>query len=148
MPPLPRATSTSRTWPARPRSCTTCTTPPAGSTPGLKLTRDVIAGIFTGEITSWNDPAITSQNGGIRFQEDAIKVVIRSERSGTTGLFYDFVQNTAPARFARFKQKQNIVSPDGIRIIQIPTPYPANWTGIEGSDKLARRRSRAATAPA
>jgi phosphate transport system substrate-binding protein len=105
---------------------------------GLKLTRDVIAGIFTGEITSWNDPAITSQNGGIRFQEDAIKVVIRSERSGTTGLFYDFVQNTAPARFARFKQKQNIVSPDGIRIIQIPTPYPANWTGIEGSDKLAQ----------
>jgi phosphate transport system substrate-binding protein len=105
---------------------------------GLQLTRDVIAGIFTGEITSWNDPAITSQNNNIKFQESTIKVVIRSERSGTTGLFYDFVQNTAPARFARFKQKQNIPDLNGARVIQIPTPYPPNWTGIEGSDKIAQ----------
>lgn len=105
---------------------------------GLKLTRDVIAAIFTGEITSWNDPAITSQNGGVRFQEDTIKVVVRSERSGTTGLFYDFVQNIAPARFARFKQRQNIPDLNGARVIQIPTPYPPNWTGIEGSDKIAQ----------
>lgn len=104
----------------------------------LHLTRDVIAGIFTGEITSWNDSRITSQNLGVHFKEDTINVVVRSERSGTTGLFYDFVQHTAPARFARFLQKMKIPDNGGARVIELPTPYPPHWAGYDGSDKIAQ----------
>lgn len=56
----------------------------------LKLSADVLAKIFQGEITNWNDPAINSENGG-KLPSEAITVVHRSDGSGTTSNFTKFL---------------------------------------------------------
>src|SRR5271163_5058322 len=58
----------------------------------IKFTPDVLAGIFLGKITNWNDKAIASANPGINFPKDEPIVVIhRSDGSGTTFIFTDFL---------------------------------------------------------
>ncbi|HUX50360.1 MAG TPA: phosphate ABC transporter substrate-binding protein PstS [Spirochaetia bacterium] len=52
--------------------------------PTIRLTGDVIAKIFLGQITKWNDPAITSLNPGITLPSEDIIVAHRSDGSGTT----------------------------------------------------------------
>jgi phosphate transport system substrate-binding protein len=62
----------------------------------LNLDADTIAGIFTGEITNWSDEAITSQNEGVDLPDLAITAVHRSDESGTTANFTDYVSKAAP----------------------------------------------------
>ena len=63
-----------------------------GIGPGqLKLTGDLLARIFLGEIKRWNDPAIASANGGVRLPNLAITVVHRSDGSGTTFIFTSYL---------------------------------------------------------
>jgi phosphate transport system substrate-binding protein len=62
----------------------------------LNLDADTIAGIFTGEITNWSDEAITSQNEGVDLPDLAITAVHRSDESGTTANFTDYVAKAAP----------------------------------------------------
>jgi phosphate transport system substrate-binding protein len=62
----------------------------------LNLDADTIAGIFTGEITNWSDAAITSQNEGVDLPDLAITAVHRSDESGTTANFTDYVAKAAP----------------------------------------------------
>lgn len=59
---------------------------------GLKLSRDAYIGIFLGEITKWNDPAIAAANEGVALPEKDISLVYRSDSSGTT---YVFTQHMA-----------------------------------------------------
>ena len=59
--------------------------------PKLKLTGDTLAKIYLGTITKWNDPAITAENSGVTLPGDAITVVHRSDGSGTTGVFTDYL---------------------------------------------------------
>jgi len=57
---------------------------------GVKLSRNSLCGIFQGLITNWNDPSITSDNGGQVIGNQPITIVHRSDGSGTTFLFsYD-----------------------------------------------------------
>ncbi len=65
-----------------------------GST--LNLTPDVIAGIFANEIANWNDPAIAALNEGIEFPDVNINPVHRSDESGTTENFTDYMAQAAP----------------------------------------------------
>ena len=58
---------------------------------GLHLTGDVIAKIYLGTITKWNDPAITSLNSGITLPDHAISTIHRSEGSGTTNVFTKYL---------------------------------------------------------
>lgn len=58
---------------------------------GLKLTPDVLAGIYLGEITRWNDPKITAVNAGLNLPDQAIFVAHRSDGSGTTNIFTDYL---------------------------------------------------------
>ena len=58
---------------------------------GLKLTGDTIAKIFLGEITRWNDPAITNQNPGLNLPDKEIVSAHRSDGSGTTFIFTDYL---------------------------------------------------------
>jgi phosphate transport system substrate-binding protein len=58
---------------------------------GLKLTPDVIAGIFLGTITKWNDAKIASLNTGKNLPDLAIIVAHRSDGSGTTNIFTDYL---------------------------------------------------------
>ena len=68
---------------------------PAYNIPGvkeeLKFTPDVLAGIFLGRISNWNDPAIAKVNPGINFPNQPIVVVHRSDGSGTTFVWTDYL---------------------------------------------------------
>jgi phosphate transport system substrate-binding protein len=57
----------------------------------LNLDAKTIADIFTGKITTWNDPAIASQNSGVKLPDTAIATVHRSDDSGTTANFTDYL---------------------------------------------------------
>jgi phosphate transport system substrate-binding protein len=59
--------------------------------PKLKLDGPTVAAIFLGKITKWTDPAITSQNPGVSVPDQDILVVHRSDGSGTTYIFTDFL---------------------------------------------------------
>lgn len=63
----------------------------------LKLTAPVIAGIFQGTIKTWNDPAIKSVNPGVKLPGTAITVARRSDSSGTTQNFSEFLVEAAPS---------------------------------------------------
>jgi phosphate transport system substrate-binding protein len=58
---------------------------------GLKLGSDVLAEIFLGTITHWNDPKIAASNPGMKLPDTSITVAHRSDGSGTTAVFTDFL---------------------------------------------------------
>lgn len=62
---------------------------------GLKLTPEALAGIYLGEITNWNDPRITSANSGMNLPDLRIAVVRRSDSSGTTAIFTDYLSSVS-----------------------------------------------------
>ncbi len=110
----------------------------AGSTVNyLHLSRETIARIFMGDICSWNDPAITADNRGLVLPNQPITVVYRGGQSGTTGLFYDFVQHTDPALFATWAAKNSI--PTNVRIIELDTSpsFACHTLALNGSDQIA-----------
>jgi len=73
---------------------------PAYNIPGvkqeLKFTPELLAGIFMGKIGSWNDPAIAKVNPGVEFPNMPIVVVHRSDGSGTTYIFTDYLSKVSP----------------------------------------------------
>lgn len=62
----------------------------------LKMTPDVIANIFLGKITKWNDAAIAAQNQGVTLPATDISVVHRSDGSGTTSIFTTYLTKVSP----------------------------------------------------
>jgi phosphate transport system substrate-binding protein len=72
---------------------------PAYNIPGvkqeLKFTPELLAGIFLGKINNWSDPAIAKVNPGVRFPNMAIVVVHRSDGSGTTYVFTDYLSKVS-----------------------------------------------------
>jgi phosphate transport system substrate-binding protein len=73
---------------------------PAYNVPGVtgevKFTPDALAGIFLGKISKWNDKAITSVNPGVNFPDKEIIVVHRSDGSGTTFIWTDYLSKISP----------------------------------------------------
>ncbi len=67
-----------------------------GVTSDLKLTPEAIAGIFLGNVKKWNDPQILSSNPGVNLPQADITVVHRSEASGTTFVFTDYLSKASP----------------------------------------------------
>ncbi|MGE5747547.1 MAG: phosphate ABC transporter substrate-binding protein PstS, partial [Solirubrobacterales bacterium] len=63
----------------------------------LQLSPDTTAKIFKGEITTWNDPAIKSDNPGVNLPSTKITPVHRSDDSGTTDNFTDYLHEAAPS---------------------------------------------------
>jgi len=64
---------------------------------GLKLTSESISGIYLGDIKKWNDPKITEANPGVALPDKDIAVVYRTDGSGTTGVFTDYLGKVSPA---------------------------------------------------
>ena len=62
----------------------------------LNLSPEVIAGIFANEITVWNDPAIAADNPDLELPDTVINPVHRSDESGTTENFTDYLAQAAP----------------------------------------------------
>ena len=73
---------------------------PSYNVPGvsaeLNFTPEALAGIFLGKITKWNDPAIASANSGVKLPGDDIVVVHRSDGSGTTYIWTDYLSKVSP----------------------------------------------------
>ena len=68
-----------------------------GIRPGqLKLTGLVLANIFLGKITKWNDPAIAALNNGLKLPDKGISVVHRSDGSGTTFIWTNYLSKVSP----------------------------------------------------
>jgi phosphate transport system substrate-binding protein len=72
---------------------------PAYNIPGVsgevKFTPDALAGIFLGRITKWNDKAITGANSGVNFPDKEIIVIHRSDGSGTTFIWTDYLSKVS-----------------------------------------------------
>jgi len=73
---------------------------PAYNIPGVtgevKFTPEALAGIFLGKITKWNDKEMTSANPGVNFPDKNIVVVHRSDGSGTTFIWTDYLSKVSP----------------------------------------------------
>jgi len=65
--------------------------------PELKLDSDVIGDIFLGKITKWNDPRITDLNPDVKLPNHKVMVVHRSDGSGTTFIFTDYLAKVSPS---------------------------------------------------
>jgi phosphate transport system substrate-binding protein len=69
-----------------------------GFAPGeLKMDGDILAAVFRGDITNWNAPQIASVNPGKKLPNQAITVVTRSDGSGTTAVFTDYLSKVSKA---------------------------------------------------
>src|SRR5258706_16029203 len=72
---------------------------PAYNVPGVsgevKFTPEALAGIFLGKITNWNDPALAKVNPGVNFPNQPIIVIYRSDGSGTTFIFTDYLSKVS-----------------------------------------------------
>jgi phosphate transport system substrate-binding protein len=62
----------------------------------LKFTATVLANIYLGKITKWNDPAIAAQNAGVKLPTTDIVVIHRSDGSGTTYIWVDYLSKISP----------------------------------------------------
>ena len=62
----------------------------------LVLDGPTLANIFLGKITNWNDPAIAALNSGLALPDKPITVIHRSDGSGTTFIFTDYLSNVSP----------------------------------------------------
>jgi phosphate transport system substrate-binding protein len=67
-----------------------------GVTAELKFTPEALAGIYLGKITKWNDKALTSVNPGVNLPDTPIIVVHRSDGSGTTFVWTDYLSKVSP----------------------------------------------------
>jgi phosphate transport system substrate-binding protein len=85
-----------------------------GVTQELKFTPDVLAGIFLGKIKNWNDPAIAKVNPGVTFPNQEIVVAHRSDGSGTTYVFTDYLSKVSPEWQKTVGKGTSVKWPSGI----------------------------------
>lgn len=79
----------------------------------LRLSGPVLARIFMGQITQWNAPEIAALNPGLALPNLPIKVIVRSDGSGTTYNYADYLAKVHPDWRARFGVKTSIAWPEG-----------------------------------
>lgn len=97
---------------------------------GLHMTRELVADIYLGRITKWNDPAIAALNPGVKLPAMPITVVHRSDGSGTTYIFTDFLSHVSPT----WKQKVGAG-----KSVSWPAPSSVGGKGNEGVAGLVRQ---------
>ena len=81
---------------------------------GLRLTRRLIADIYLGTVVKWNDPAIQKLNPGIKLPAMPIAVIHRSDGSGTTYIFTDFLSAVSPEWKKKVGTGKSVQWPVGI----------------------------------
>ena len=89
----------------------------------LRLTGEVLAGIYLGKVAKWNDAAIAKLNPGAKLPDQAISVVHRSDGSGTTFLFTNYL--------AKVSAEWNSVVGQGTAV-KWPAPTSVGGKGNEG----------------
>lgn len=86
----------------------------SGAPEGLRLTAAVLADIFLGRITSWRDPRLLADNPGLALPSLPITVAHRSDGSGTTAVFTDYLAKAAPAWRAQVGAGKSVRWPCGL----------------------------------
>lgn len=86
----------------------------SGVTAELKFTPQALAGIYLGKITKWNDKAIASVNPGINLPDKPIVVVYRSDGSGTTFVWTDYLSKVSPEWKSTVGSNTSVKWPVGI----------------------------------
>ena len=82
--------------------------------PALKFDADTIAGIFLGQITKWSDPKIAATNPGVSLPDRDIVVVHRSDGSGTTYIWTDYLSKISPEWKSKVGTNTSVNWPTGI----------------------------------
>ncbi len=82
--------------------------------PALKLDADAVAGIFLGTIKKWNDPKLTALNPEAKLPDQEIVVVHRSDGSGTTYIFTDYLSKVSPEWKAKVGTNTSVNWPTGL----------------------------------
>jgi len=80
----------------------------------LKFSGEVIADIYLGHITNWNDPRLKKDNPGVNFPDHTILPIYRSEGSGTTYIFTDFLSKVGPEFSQKIGKNTSVRWPGGI----------------------------------
>ena len=80
----------------------------------LRLSGPVLASIFLGTVTKWNDPAIAADNPGVALPATSIAVVHRSDGSGTTHVFTDYLSQVSPEWKSRVGTGKSVSWPGGM----------------------------------
>ena len=91
----------------------------------LKLSGEVLARIFLGEISHWQAPEIVALNPGVSLPNEAIRVVCRSDGSGSTHHFSDYLSKVSPAWKARFG-------------VASKHPWPEGFIAVKGSGEVSK----------
>jgi phosphate transport system substrate-binding protein len=99
-----------------------------GVTQPLEFTGSLLADIYLGKIKKWNDPAIAAVNAGVKLPATDISVVHRSDGSGTTYIFVDFLSKVSP----EFKQKVGVAT-------SVSWPAGVGAKGNEGVSGLVKQ---------
>ena len=116
-----------------------------GIAPGqVKLNGSVLADIYLGAVTRWNDPRIAGLNRGVRLPNLPITVVHRSDGSGTTFLFTSYLAKTAP-QWGKVGANDSVNWPvgqggkgnDGVSAFVRNTPGAVGAPGPSGRGQLA-----------
>ncbi len=102
---------------------------------GLHLTGGVIADIFLGKITTWNDPAVAELNPGIDLPDEEIATVQRSDGSGTTFVFTDYLVAISPefdteigkGKSVEWKIGRGAAGNEGVAGVVKTTPYSIGY---------------------
>jgi len=105
---------------------------------GLKLTGPVIAQIFMGNITSWNDPAIAALNPGVNLPSQSIVIAHRADGSGTTYAFTDYLSKVSPDWKSKVGQGKTVPWPvgsgaqgnAGVANVVKTTPYAVGYVEL------------------
>lgn len=95
------------------------------SATAIRLTGELLAKIYLAEITSWNAPEIVALNSGVALPNQPIRVVCRSDGSGTTYNFTDYLSKLSPA----WKAKYGVASKH---------PWPASFIAVKGSSAVSQ----------
>lgn len=85
-----------------------------GVTAELKFTPETLAGIYLGKITKWNDPALKKDNPSVKFPDDEIIVVHRSDASGTSFVWTDYLSKVSPEWKSKVGASTAVAWPKGL----------------------------------
>lgn len=85
-----------------------------GVTQTLKFTPDALVGIFLEQIKKWNDPKIASANPGVALPDQSITTVHRSDGSGTTNIFTDYLSKVSPEWKSKVGSGNSVNWPSGV----------------------------------
>jgi len=123
--------------------------------PALKLDGPAVAGIFLGDIKKWNDPKLTALNPGVSLPDQEIVVVHRSDGSGTTFIFTDYLSKVSADWKSKVGNNTSVSWPAGIggkgefvkatlesvtaaiATAQIPDDFRFSMTNAPGKDSYA-----------